>query len=90
MNDREKIIKAIEICYTEGHNCTECPLFDEDECNDMLMRNAMELLKEQEPVEPYVKHDNDGSWYYVCGACHEAIDYKDRFCRHCGRAVKWE
>lgn len=46
MPDREKVIKAIEICYTVGHNCTECPLFYEDECNDRLMRDALALLKE--------------------------------------------
>lgn len=47
--DRGKTIKAIEICYTLGHNCTECPLFSEDDCNDKLMRDALSLLKEQEP-----------------------------------------
>jgi hypothetical protein len=56
-----------------------------------LMMDALELLKEKEPVEPHDEHDSDDdSWYYGCGACHKAIDYKDRFCRHCGRAVKWE
>ena len=45
----------------------------------------------KEPVEPHVEHDSDDdSWYYGCGACHEAIDYKDRYCRHCGREVKWD
>lgn len=48
-SDRGKTIKAIEICYTLGHNCTECPLFSEDDCNDKLMRDALSLLKEQEP-----------------------------------------
>lgn len=49
------------------------------------------VLQGQEPVEPHVEHDSDdNSWYYGCGACHWAIDYKDRFCRHCGRKVKWE
>lgn len=47
--DRGNTIKAIEICYTLGHNCTECPLFSEDDCNDKLMRDALSLLKEQEP-----------------------------------------
>lgn len=46
---------------------------------------------EQDPVEPHVEHDSDDdSWYYGCGACHDAIDYKDKFCRHCGREVKWD
>ena len=49
MPDREKVIKEIEICYTVGHNCTECPLFNEDDCNDGLMRDVLTLLREQEP-----------------------------------------
>lgn len=48
MIDRKKVIKAIEICYTLGHNCTECPLFPEDDCNDKLMHDTLALLKEQE------------------------------------------
>ena len=48
MTDRDKVIKAIEICYTSGHNCAECPLFSEDNCNDKLMHNVLATLKEQE------------------------------------------
>lgn len=48
MIDRGNVIKAIEICYTVGHNCTECPLFNGGECNDRLMQDALALLKEQE------------------------------------------
>ena len=55
MIDREKVIKAIEICYTSGHNCTECPLFSKDDCNDELMYNVLALLKEQEPRVMTVK-----------------------------------
>ena len=51
MIDRKSVIKAIEICYTLEHNCTECPLFPEDDCNDKLMLDALALLKEQEARE---------------------------------------
>lgn len=27
---------------------------------------------------------------YWCGDCNERISKGDKFCRHCGRAVKWE
>jgi len=50
MPDREKVIKAIEICYSGKHNCTECELFHVEDCNDQLMRNVLELLKEQETI----------------------------------------
>ena len=51
-------------------------------------------LKEQEAVE--ARKENDGNpqpwtcWWYVCGDCGQEIYYHERFCRWCGRAVKWE
>ena len=51
MIELEKVIKAIEICYSEKHNCTECELFYVEDCNDKLMRDVLELLKKQEARE---------------------------------------
>lgn len=54
---------------------------------------ADRLLKAQEPVEPTIGGDADGpckTWWYQCGKCKEAIDHHDKYCRNCGRAVKWE
>lgn len=52
------------------------------------------LLKEQGAVEARKKNDGKPqpwtSWWYVCGDCGQEIEYHDRFCRWCGRAVKWE
>ena len=104
MTDREKIIKAIEICYTVGHNCTECPLFNEDDCNDRLMRDALALLREQEPVEPKVSEwleDSDpGQEYGTTWACrkcmhsiHEPYIWNPynsgyKYCFHCGARME--
>lgn len=100
MADREKVIKGLEMCLAsidEAECPEECPYYET--CRNYenrvifqpVMRDTLELLKEQEPVKPHVKHaSDDDSWYYGCGACHKAIDYKDRFCRYCGRAVKWD
>ena len=53
-----------------------------------------ELLKEQEAIPPIRESDGDpgelASWWYVCGACRRVIDYHDKFCRWCGRKVKWD
>lgn len=59
----------------------------------MQKKGTCELLKEQEAVEP--KQQSDGTqfpwttWWYVCGVCGREIDRHDRFCRHCGREMKW-
>lgn len=48
--------------------------------------------KAQEPVKPSIDSDADGmhgNWWYTCGVCHEQIDRDDKYCRWCGRAVKW-
>ena len=45
--------------------------------------------KKQEPVEPEYEGDALSNWWYVCGECHTAIDTKDKYCRECGRKIKW-
>lgn len=95
--DREKAIKAIEICYEQGHSCPECPLFSEDYCNGKLMHNVLIMLKEQEPVEPIkTKKEIDFRSEIVdafcCGNCRHELDHceKWRYCPNCGKAVKWD
>jgi len=63
------------------------------------MQAAVEIIiddwkKEQEAFEPTIanaeNHDGHTSHWYQCGACMFPIDKGDRYCRHCGRPVKWE
>ena len=50
-------------------------------------RKAAEALRQNIPQE--METEGGGSnWWYVCPECHGAIDEQDRFCRHCGQAVK--
>ena len=91
MPDREKVIKAIEICNSEKHNCTECELFYVEDCNDKLMRDVLELLKEQESERVEIVDSDCGrTHWYVCGGCKTPINQGDRFCHECGRKMKWE
>ena len=68
-----------------------------------LIRDAVSIIKEQcEAVKPEYggdmegeqirerKYPECGTWWYECGNCRTPIDWKDRFCRHCGRPLKWE
>ena len=63
-----------------------------DELHDI--QRAIDLLKVQEPCVPILcsLEDIDGhvSKWHNCGACNMPIYEADRFCRHCGRAVKWD
>lgn len=105
--DREKVIKGLELCEISYDNrCyeKECPYYGQ-ECtvNSIpyeLMRDALELLKEQEAVAPVMVPHSLGI-AYNCGSCGTEIavirdtvsaDYARnsvRYCQRCGKAVKW-
>ena len=98
MDKREKVITGIEACMNHDHpeHCNECYLDGPGfgiVCREMLMHDALALLKEQEAVEPRL----DDAWtspIFVCGDCGTCLfkvgDYKSKYCSECGRAVKWD
>ena len=60
-----------------------------------LLQDALELLKAQEPVKPFVTgnghtFEEAETWWYACGNCNKPIDPNDQYCRHCGKAMKWD
>ena len=89
MADREKVINHFHDAIEAIGNNNKWRFVRVD-----VLEDGIELLKEQEPVEPQKENDGNpgkwASWWYVCGNCGGAIDYRDRFCRYCGRAVKWD
>lgn len=98
MPDRDRVIYSIErcICYVPD-SCRDCAYdkYEYPDCVNKMCKDALELLKAQEPVKPYVSgngkgFENASTWWYACGACNEQIDMHDKFCRHCGKAVKWD
>ena len=102
MADALEVIDALSVCSDQrnpaGYRFTsenECPYFkykfdDGPGCVTRLIRDAMDLLKEQEPVEPVIGGNQNSCWYFICSRCQLAIDKGDKYCRHCGRAVKWD
>lgn len=67
---------------------------------DSMLKHGKCLLKEeQEAVEPYMDYDGHDVWRCgKCGVtifhiCHDESDEDskqyEKFCRHCGREVKW-
>lgn len=50
---------------------------------------AKPALKEQEAV-PVVQREFMHLLFWCCGSCGVAITHGDKFCRNCGKAVKWK
>ena len=95
MIEREKVIAALECCLSPNDH-ENCP-YDGigktySHCLKKLVTDALALLKEQEAVEPKIFRSEDFLWsqWYICGACEYPVDPGDKFCRKCGRPIKWE
>lgn len=90
---REKVIKGLECCATNRLRREDCEAMDcvyldleSHGCIHQLIRDALALLKEQEPVKPIERNG-----FYYCGACRYAFTiHRQKYCTKCGRAVKWE
>jgi hypothetical protein len=100
MVDMEKVKKGLECCKESTNEdpfrgCSECPYnyisISVQDCRSVLSADALELLKEQEAVEPEVEVLNEIDRLYRCPKCHKYFFYeKQKYCEQCGQAVKWE
>lgn len=60
-----------------------------------VIEDALSLLKAQGPVAPLVagrgkSFETAETWWYECGNCGGVLTLYDKYCRKCGREVKWE
>lgn len=94
---REEVIRGLECCIVDIYDqpCN-CPYDGDGGCIGGLMRDALALLREQEPVAPVLQSGGN----YVCGNCgmytvgHQhpltGVDIKTwKYCPACGRKVRW-
>lgn len=87
MADREKVIADLEFSYNttlSGYAMQNYGRGIHGVTGETL-RDALVLLKAQEPVEP--------SWRLgipFCGKCGRQFGRGFKYCPDCGRAVKWE
>lgn len=96
---KQEVIDGLK-CHAGAGGCSECP-YDKmfaianRTCVEHLALDAINLLEEQEPIAPCIRGEegfsyNDLTRQYGCGSCGKPIDRGDEFCRHCGKAVKWD
>lgn len=87
------LVGAIENCIGP-ENCQKCEYRDirtKTRCKTMLLRDALELLKAQESVEPILALNDGEHELWQCGNCKVAVFQRgESYCHNCGRAVKWE
>ena len=52
----------------------------------------VKMLEPPQPIraEAIARDVYKGIFVYACGACNALIDYKDRYCRHCGCRIRWD
>lgn len=94
MVEREKVIKTLGEIAEYFRECRSNASLGSKAENHFwelqsAARDALELLKEQEPV-PVQKREMAHMWFWCCGSCGVAITEGDKFCRMCGQEVKWE
>ena len=94
---KDRVIYDLERCVCKvPDSCTDCSKRREGlvplECMEELMKDALELLKEQEQ-KPVELHTNAyGTRFYFCPKCKRELFHTRNlnFCEKCGQAVKWE
>lgn len=106
----QKVISGLECCMSgqpEGLGCDRvpCPYCDFEDCEGMLHRDALVLLKAQEPREPHytkLEYTVNGMPVAInhpeCPRCYDnglvlwdaEIEKGAAYCKRCGQAVKWE
>lgn len=93
MIDRQNTIDNLEqnIRWIEEIECHQFPGWGNV---TMAMRDAAELLKEQEPVKPKAWVPKGQTMAkvrgYYCPVCDTSVVRGDRFCHWCGGELKWD
>lgn len=94
MTEREKVLNDLqELCEYLFHEYKVCYQGDEEDTYNrfLVANNALNLLKQQEAVEPEVEVMNEIDRLYRCPKCHKCFFYKkQKYCDQCGQAVKWD
>ena len=61
---------------------------------EKMVADSIAALKEQWAIKPAIHivpmTHNDALHYYECGACGKPIDARDKYCRECGKRVRWD
>ena len=102
MTRTDEVFEAMRNCVCDNGKCEDCPYHFK--CMKvgtgvkvtvpipkLLGLDVVEALKDRLPAKAEVGGiPKWGTRWYECGACRGAIDPNDKYCRHCGRELKWD
>ena len=86
MADKDNVIKGLKLLHDrllDAAKQDSIAMLDAS-----MVADAIAMLKEQEAV-PVIQREIAHMLFWCCGSCGVAITDGDKFCRNCGRAVKW-
>ena len=89
---KERIIESLEYCRKnqKSNDCESCEYGGRSfQICERLVDDILVLLKEQEAV-PVIQREVIHMLVWCCGSCGVAITAGDKFCRMCGKQVKWK
>ena len=83
---REKVVKGLEAIVNDDWMWKKANYYAG------ICKDALALLKAQEPKPSVVKENSYGWKFYYCPSCGKEFyqNNKFNFCEKCGQAVKWE
>ena len=90
MADIEKVMEGLRRCSCNVPDaCSDCPYdsLPPRICVAHLTKDALELLKKQEPVKVA---DGRPRCRFECGNCGTEFAFIYNYCPSCGRKVKWD
>ena len=87
MTDKEKVIKGLQEAVDWLSTETSLTVVDQ-----WVIRDALALLKAQEPVEPVRMNHTENKYrdHYRCPICKEDLSYEQNYCPDCGKRLKWK
>ena len=102
MPDREKVINKWSVREIIIWSLSRCACNVPDACSDCFYKkwhnermecvtkltgDALSLLGTTRAV---IRHGEAGDHWYACDACDRPVSPGDKFCRECGRELKWD
>lgn len=97
-NAKKVVIECIEHCVGSDPYCGICQYGVHVACKSFLLRDVLELLKEQETKTGHwiEKTDYNGDIYYDCSVCNESWMTIEgtpwvngmNYCPHCGAKME--